>query len=155
MTTVEYRQLDAEQIDEIRGLWERLNAHHADVSSHFAERFKGYSFGERKQALLDRTDGGKMCILVARDSAEARDVGYCISTLKKNGQGEIDSLFLEQGHRGTGIGESLMEQSLEWLDSCGAREKILYVVSGNERVHGFYERYGFVSHCTVLLQKDE
>ncbi len=152
---IEYREFGAARIDEIRPLWEKLNVHHADVSSHFTERFEAYTFEKRKKSLLAEAEGGQFLIVVAHDPAEIRDIGYCISTLKDSGRGEIESLFLEQSHRGRGIGDVLMERSLQWLDRQGAVEKIIHVVSGNEQACGFYERYGFVPHCTVLLQKDK
>lgn len=155
MTAIEYSRLGEGQIDVIRPLWEKLNQHHADASRNFTERFEAYTFEKRKQSLLAEAKGGRLCIIVAHDPAEARDVGYCISTLKADGQGEVDSLFLEPSHRGQGIGESLMDKSLAWLDENGATEKILSVVTGNERVHGFYERYGFEPHCTIFVQKED
>ncbi|WP_147820052.1 GNAT family N-acetyltransferase [Salidesulfovibrio onnuriiensis] len=155
MSAIEYRRIGAECIDEIQGLWEQLNGLHADVSSHFGERFKGYSFAQRKKSLLEDARDGELCIFVAHDPAEGRDVGYCVSSFRGRKQSEIESLFLERSHRGRRIGEALMERSMDWLKEQGARDVIICVVSGNEDVMNFYRRHGFDPYCIIMRRVED
>lgn len=150
MSAIEYRQLGADRLDDIKGLWEQLNVLHAKVSPHFAERFRAFTFEKRKQSLLEDAEKEELCVLLARDTTEVRDVGYCVSSFRGSGLSEIESLFLEESHRGRGIGEALMERAMAWLEERGAKDVIISVVTGNENVLNFYERHGFEPYCTIL-----
>ncbi len=86
-------------------------------------------------------------ILAARGDST---IGYCICTISAEGDGEIDSIFVENGYRRSGIGEELMRRALAWLDAEGAKRKIVAVAAGNEAAIPFYESFGFMPRMTVL-----
>ena len=78
--------------------------------------------------------------------------GYCVSSLDSEKTGEIESIFVDATYRRTGIGGSLMENALSWMNQEGAVAKIVEVAAGNEKAFGFYGRYGFLPRKTVLKQ---
>lgn len=45
-----------------------------------------------------------------------------------------------------------MSNALAWMEEKGAVEKVLEVTVGNEQVHGFYERFGFLHRQTLFKQ---
>jgi len=147
-----YRDVGAEGIDRVRPLWEKLNAHHADLSPRFGSAIRIRIFDARKQKLLAKADAGRLRVdLVSADSDEP-SVAYCISTVSTDGVGEIDSIFVEGHLRGQGVGTELMRRALAWLESMRVNSKIVSVMSENEEALAFYRRFGFHPR-TILLQE--
>ncbi|WP_369699122.1 GNAT family N-acetyltransferase [Paenibacillus silviterrae] len=50
-----------------------------------------------------------MQILIAVDDQSGTYIGYSISTISKENEGELDSLFLLEQYRSQGIGDMLNE----------------------------------------------
>lgn len=57
---------------------------------------------------------------------------------------EIISMWVEPGHRGTGVAEDLVGAVVAWAKTEGARGLCLAVAQDNDRARRFYERVGFV-----------
>jgi GNAT superfamily N-acetyltransferase len=150
MVGVTYLELGADSLDLIRPLWEGLNAHHLVRSPNFRGHYEQMTFDARKKDLLKKER--LRVILVVRDGDP---IGYCVCTISAEGDGEIDSIFVEDGYRRSGIGEELMHRSLAWLDAGGAKKKIVAVAAGNEAAIPFYESFGFVPRMTVLQMAEE
>ncbi|MGK0467383.1 GNAT family N-acetyltransferase [Clostridium sp.] len=77
------------------------------------------------------------------DKEKAVYIGYCINSINKDLIAEIESLFIEKNYRKYGLGDKLMNRSLEWLNSNQVKIKIIEVAEGNENVLKFYKKYGF------------
>jgi ribosomal protein S18 acetylase RimI-like enzyme len=107
---------------------------------------------KRRSELLKKAECGQLRIDVAFDADAEEAVGYLVSTLTDEKLGTVESIFVLEAYRGLGIGESLMRRALAWMDQNGAAEKVLEVTVGNEQVHGFYGRFGFMPRQTLLKQ---
>ena len=142
-----------ELLDTIEPLWRKLNDIHRTVSPHFADRAAASSFTARKQGLLEKAHNGQLRVEVAKTKAEQQVIAYCVSTITPDWTGEIDSIFVEEDHRGNGIADHLMSGALEWMEQAEVQAKILVVLWGNEQVHPFYQRYGFFPVSTTMRQK--
>ena len=59
------------------------------------------------------------------------------------GDGEIQRLYILQGHQGGGSGTLLLETALEWLERDGPRTLWIGVWSENYGAQLFYARHGF------------
>lgn len=59
------------------------------------------------------------------------------------GDGEIQRLYILQGHQGGGRGTLLLETALEWLERDGPRTLWIGVWSENYGAQRFYARHGF------------
>jgi ribosomal protein S18 acetylase RimI-like enzyme len=149
MAEVAYLELGPESIDLIRPLWEQLNEHHLVRSRDFRGHYEQMTFEARKNDLLKKEH--LHIILAVMDRTP---IGYCVCTISAEGDGEIDSIFVEDGYRRSGIGEELIRRAIAWLDACGAKKKIVAVAAGNEAAISFYESFGFVPRMTVLQMKE-
>jgi ribosomal protein S18 acetylase RimI-like enzyme len=134
----------------IRPLWEGLNEHHLVRSPNFRGHYEQMTFEARKKDLLKKEH--LHVILAVRDG---EPIGYCVCTISAEGDGEIDSIFVADGYRRSGIGEELMRRAIAWLDAGGAKKKIVAVAAGNEAAIPFYESFGFVPRMTVLQMAEE
>lgn len=59
------------------------------------------------------------------------------------GDGEIQRLYILQGHQGCGRGPLLLKTALEWLERDGPRTLWIGVWSENYGAQRFYARHGF------------
>lgn len=83
--------------------------------------------------LVAETDGE--LVGFASYDAEARP------SADRPGMSELSSIYVLRAWQGRGVGRALMEEALA---RCPHDQVVVYVVEGNERAIGFYERMGFV-----------
>lgn len=155
VATIVYTETDQKSIDMIEPLWVQLNEHHRTLSPHFSSHYEKMTFEQRKRELLDKAGRGLMRVCLAKDIDADRYVGYCVSSISMDGDipvGEVESIFVENAYRSSGIGDKLMNKAIEWMDSKGADKKKVAIGAGNEGVLPFYARYGFYKRMTVLEQ---
>ncbi len=139
--------LDKNRINEVKPLWEELNAIHLKRSLNFKDHFRSFTFEKRAQALLKREH---LKIFVAVE--ENKFHGYCISTVEMD-KGEIDSIYICPEYQGQGIGERLIGEAMDWFDTFGCRELNICVAEGNESVIDFYEKFGFKKRFVVMQKR--
>jgi len=150
---IEYKQGGKELLNEIQSLWENLNEHHADKSTHFKERFKSFTFEWRIGKLTENEDR-KINVILVRDKDNEKNIGYCLSSVIEP-YSEIESLYINPEYRGLNIGEKLMTDSLQWINSHEVEDIMIGVAGGNEDAFGFYEKFGFYPRVTKLgIKKD-
>jgi ribosomal protein S18 acetylase RimI-like enzyme len=149
---IEYTAMDEQGLEMAADLWQKLLEYHKSLSQHFSEHFDKMTFGLRKKGLLEKSREGAIRVDLARDTDTGELVGYCISTVSRDRQGEIDSIYIEPDYRGSGIGDNLMERALRWMDEYPVAKKVLGVGAGNEDVFAFYSRYNFYPRTTILEQ---
>lgn len=144
---------DANELDLVKALWEKLIALHQEAAPYFKERFQDMNWDKRKKNLLDKS--GKLLFEYVIDTAKRTVVGYCISTVdKENGTiGELDSIFLDKEYRRQGIGQKLMENALEWLRDENTEIQKLTVGIGNDSVIDFYKQFDFFPLQVILQRK--
>src|SRR5580698_238198 len=102
-----YRDVGAEGIEGVRPLWEKLNAHHADLSPRFGEAMRVRTFEVRKQKLLAKGGADRIRVDLVSGGLDQPAVAYCISTVSDDGVGEVDSIYVGEDLRGQGIGSEL------------------------------------------------
>ncbi len=149
--SVLHEVMTEEGLDLIGPLWLELRQMHRARSTHFRSSLGAKSFEERREELLEKAAGGLMRVELAREE-DGRVVGYCVSSVGSDMTGEVDSIFVTAAYRRTGIGTSLMEGALRWMDGLGVKRKVLLAIVGNEEVHSFYARFGFLPKSVQLEQ---
>jgi len=147
-----YAETDAQGLDLIAPLWRKLNEHHKAHSPHHARHFAAMTWEIRRKDLLEKSKNGAIRVDLARNKNSGVLVGYCVSTISEKRQGEIESIYIEENDRLSGIGDNLMKKAIRWLDEQSVKKKIIGVASGNEEVFAFYSRYNFYPRVTILEQ---
>jgi len=155
MAEIKYTVTNAEDLDIIKPLWEKLIVHHQERVRHFKRLLESIDFDKRKAELLEHSKTGALRIDLAHDADKGKLIGYCVSTVNANKQGEIESICVESSYRRSGIAGNLMRNALQWMDDMSVENKVLVVAAGNEEVFTFYERYGFYPRSIVLEQIDD
>ncbi len=64
--------------------------------------------------------------------------------------GEIDSLFVQDSYRKTGLGDRLIEAAEKWLSQKRVQKIHISVAQGNEGAFGFYNNHDYQIRYTVL-----
>lgn len=147
---VEFLEINVTDIGKIKDLWEELNQHHYEVSTNFKEEYSNFKFHERMSLIKAKAEKSMLKIDVVNDENANKLVGYCISSIDENNNGEVESLYLKKEYRGHKIGENLMKRSLAWMDENQVTTKKVVVAAGNENVFSFYQKYGFQHKYDVM-----
>ena len=108
-------------------------------------------------AVLLRADAARVAVAVRQDEI----VGFAITTLsfglEQGAVAELEDLFVEPGHRRTGAGRALVEDSADWAKSRGCRTLELVVApNGRDVAHLFdyYARRHFTDEGRRLLSRN-
>jgi diamine N-acetyltransferase len=150
---IDYIELNKEQIDIIKPLWDNLRDYHGELSTNFPERYNAVKFEDRKEEILKKSQNGTLKIDLVEDKNTANYVGYCISSISEENVGEVDSIYLTEKYRSSGIGSALIERALNWMDKKGVKTKKIVVAVGNEDLLSFYGRYNFFPRHLILEQR--
>ena len=150
---IEYSVTDEEEIDMVAPLWKNLNEHHGRLSQYFAYDYPSRTWEVRKEELL--SEAAKLRVDIANNTDTKELVGYCISSITNDGLGEIDSIFVEADYRRFGIANHLISSALNWMEGLSITRIIVQILVGNEEVHPFYSRYGFLPRATIMMRIDE
>lgn len=155
MPPIDYSTGDITDIEIVRPLWYQLNDHHhAHARAHKAV-YEHMTFEERKGHFERIAAVGALRVDLAHDVAADRCIGYCITSLSPDGTGEIESIYVEEHYRSAGIGTTLVQRALAWLDEGGSIKKLVSIADGNEEAFLFYRQFGFYPRRTILEQKKE
>jgi ribosomal protein S18 acetylase RimI-like enzyme len=150
MAAVEYVLSDVSALESVRPLWLLLNNYHHIRTRSFKEHYEQMTFDDRKAYFEGLARTGSLRVDLARDPATGRDVGYCVSSLSREKNGEIESIFVEEMYRGHAIGSTLVSRALTWMKEAGAVRIRVSVADGNEPAWEFYRKFGFLPRMIVL-----
>jgi diamine N-acetyltransferase len=150
------KQGNETDLDLIKPLWEKLNQLHLTLSPHFKLRFQTMNWDKRKRKLLEKSKDILFEYII--DNKNNTIIGYCISTIEKedNKVGEIDSIYIDETYRKSGLGKQLINRAIQWLKSNDTETQKLLVGVGNEQVFDFYKQFDFYPLHIVLqrIEKD-
>jgi len=134
----------------LKELWEKLNIIHLNDSHYFKDHYETFTF-EKRCEKFNVIDDNNIRIETIED--EKTLIGYCIATIQ-NGNGEIDSLFIEESFRTYGYGSQLLENAVTWLKDNNCTKIMVSVAEGHESVFAFYMKHKFYPRLTYLYLKD-
>ncbi len=146
----DYQLLPVGELHRIKPLWEKLNSIHLKDSIYFKDHYTSFTF-EKRTVAWSKLSEENIRIWVA--ASENEIVGYCVATVTNDGKGEVDSLCVEEAWQKRGVGETLVQKSVAWLESKQCSPIRLIVSHGHESVLGFYEKLGFYPRATILELK--
>jgi RimJ/RimL family protein N-acetyltransferase len=147
-----YRVSEIRKADlvQIKALWENLNQLHLKDSRFFKDHYQNFIFEERIESWKDLPDEDFKVVVVSK---EAQLLGYCVASLRGR-VGEIESVYLEEPIRNSGIGGEIVRLCLDWLHQKQAKKIVVSVADGHESVIPFYQKLGFQPRLTYLELKE-
>jgi ribosomal protein S18 acetylase RimI-like enzyme len=148
------RQIGASELDLIEPLWNALREHHSSVTPHLGTpRPRAESWRRRRgeyEAWL--ADDEAFLLLAERDR---QPVGYAMVHVREGSPtwplceraGELETLSVLPGERGSGAGGALLEAVRRELAVRRITEVSLHAIMTNSDAIRFYERHGFSTHA--------
>lgn len=106
------------------------------------EHFAGFVGQERRLCLIAES-AGEMVGYLAGYVSEG-------SSLRPVRVAELESMYVRVGHRGRGIGASLVGEFLRWAGARKAERVSVTAYAANERAIRFYRREGFRTRSISL-----
>ena len=140
-------KIESKDIPIIQPMWEELNKLHGQLSTHFNEHFKSFTFQNRMNE-TDQKDA--IAVFVIKEGSKLG--GYCMASVEC-GIGEVDSIYIKPEYRGNKMGVCLIEKVETWLKSKEVTKIQISIVEGNEAVLDFYNRQGY-RHKTTVVEKN-
>ena len=158
--TVRIVKTRGERVDDLEPLWASLRAYHrqvADEMSGIPIRDVEDSWPRRRTRYVEWLADPDAFVLIAED--DGVPVGYALVSLHGADDthvtgdrvGELQTLVVEPGYRGKGLGTRFLERVYEELRSLGVREMLIGVLAGNDDALRLYERHGFRPWVIVTL----
>lgn len=84
----------------------------------------------------------------------AADKEFLQSTLSDKSRlflvAEIEGIVVDEKHRASSVGTTLMRACVKWADSQGAQQIRLEVMAFNQTAQKFYEKLGFKDHSHIM-----
>jgi ribosomal protein S18 acetylase RimI-like enzyme len=159
---VEFRRGSPADLPLLEPLWVSVHHHHAEVMPDLApyvDDRQTWAVRSRLYAEL-LAKPGTVLLLASADGAV---IGYGLAHVSpasgtwvadtwQTGDrvGEIESLAVQPGYRGQGIGSRLLTALTAELATAGVRDLVLGVLPGNDAAIRLYQRHGFRPTWTYL-----
>ena len=141
-----------QELDRVAALWTLLAAHHGSAPG--LAPAAGTAFAVRDH-LAEQLRDEDAVLLVAEQDGQL--VGFGSARVLRRppifaetARGEIEALFVREGHRRGGIGRALAERLFAWLAERGLGRVALQVASDNREGQRFWRALGFTDSMDVL-----
>ena len=139
MTIVIRAAVDADA-DRVAEIWQAgwRDAHLGRVPDALVRARTPATFASRAQAIIPAT------LIAVVDGAIA---GFVVIV-----DDEVEQMYLDAGHRGSGVASRLLRAAERAIAATGSPSAWLAVVAGNERARHFYERNGWTDEGDFTYQ---
>jgi GNAT superfamily N-acetyltransferase len=139
-------QANASHMDQILEVWKEFMEYHQRIDAYYGTVEGGHvMFGDYIAERMSRADS---LVLAAMEGD--RLLGYCLCYVHRRPPvfteqkiGIISDLAVKEDSRGGGAGGALLEESMVWFRSMGARRVELRTSARNEPTIEFYQKHGF------------
>jgi len=161
---VEFRRGSLADLPLLEPLWVSVHHHHAQVMPDLAPYVDDrQTWAVRSQLYAELLAKPDTVLLLA--SVDGAVIGYGLAHVSpasgtwvadtwQTGDriGEIESLAVQPGYRGQGIGSRLLTALTAELATAGVRDLVLGVLPGNDAAIRLYQRRGFRPTWTYLAR---
>jgi GNAT superfamily N-acetyltransferase len=138
-----------ERIDEFEPLWLAMHEHHRTLGVEAPLRDAAETWPLRRAEYLRWLAEPEAFAMIAEEGGRA--IGYALVDYRETDDvrvtgerfGVLQSLAVQAGRRGQGIGRELMRAVYAELRRLGVSELEIGVIFANEGARRFYEREGF------------
>lgn len=141
--------INYEEVEIIKNLWEKNRQYHENTSEYFKQAYRFIRFDDRIKA-FGEFDKDTMKITVVGNNGKY--IGYCISTITDE-NGELASLHVDEKYRGNGIGKELVDIHIEWMNEKKCKVIGVTVSQENKATINFYKKLGFYPNTLYMQQK--
>jgi GNAT superfamily N-acetyltransferase len=150
-----------DRVDELRPLWLQLHHHHQRVSRVQPFVDDETSWERRRRGYVDILEAGGFALIAEDDDGMA---AYAMVLIHKGGDdswavgerwGEVWTLVVDEGRRGSGIGTALLDAVDAQLAGRGIHDLMIGVMEGNDGARRLYERRGLVPGWMQLYRVAE
>jgi ribosomal protein S18 acetylase RimI-like enzyme len=162
MPSVEIRRIGTDELDLLEPLWNALREHHASVTPDLGQpRSRGESWRRRRRQYEAWLAEHKSFVLLAQ--RQGAPVGYAMVRIREGSPtwptseraGELETLSVLPGERGSGAGTALLEAVRDELGARGIAEVSLLAIHTNGDAIRFYERHGFSTHALWMTARGD
>ena len=144
-----YRDINFDEIQLIKNLWEKNREFHINISSSFHFLYRDIVFEDRMKP-FENMNQDNLKITIAQENDIV--IGYCLSTINDY-EGQMNTIHVKEEARGRGIGQKLMERHLKWMKEKECLNISLHVSCENENTIAFYEGFGFRKNTIEMRMK--
>ncbi len=137
-----YRDLEAE-MSGLSAMWPLAEGLPEPVDDAFSEMLAAPDV----VVLVGEIDGAGVGFLVARVAGLLPQAGG-------ERRGVIPFVFVDEGARGVGVGEALLETALDELRGRGIRRFDAHVLPGHRLAKNFFESGGFAARSIIMYHED-
>lgn len=141
-----------EMLNKAEALWYELKAEQTVHNTDFVD-LSTPTFELRQSGL--RSKSSAILVSIATDTLARKAIAYCISSIDKDGIGEIESLYVREQLRRSGIGEALIAIAVRWMKSESAKAIHLSVFHENKGAIAFYTKMGFRRRLVQMMIPNE
>jgi len=153
------RQAEACDIERVLSLCKKQcefnRENHSPASLYDAEAAVLQAVVEKMRTSFQNRDGDTLFLLADKGQATC---GYAVAKIYTEDPaadagtgrtGLLEKLFLTEEARGSGLGQALMDEVMEWFQGKGIRRVRVEPYGWNERAKAFYEKCGFQEYSVT------
>lgn len=95
--------------------------------------------------------------LVLAGTIDGTVVGYAVTVTEQLRTGDrlgvVTDVYVEEGARGVGVGEALLDQVVAWCEAAGCIGIDALALPGNRSTKNFFESFGFTARAIVVHRR--
>lgn len=95
--------------------------------------------------------------LVLAGTIDGTVVGYAVAVTEQLRTGDrlgvVTDVYVEEGARGVGVGEALLDQVVAWCEAAGCIGIDALALPGNRSTKNFFESFGFTARAIVVHRR--
>ncbi len=141
-------------LDALARMWEKLENYHADLGGPEYRLAPGWKGDWRRFTRGHIGHKDRLCLVAELDGTA---VGFLLGAVlvrprvfEHRSYGHIYDLFVDPAQRNRGVGESLVNEALQWFRSRRVEKVDLYAHARNEMGLRFWEKMGFDATVHIL-----
>ena len=95
--------------------------------------------------------------LVLAGTIDGTLVGYAVAVTEQLRTGDrlgvVTDVYVEEGARGVGVGEALLDRVVAWCEAAGCIGIDALALPGNRSTKNFFESFGFTARAIVVHRR--
>lgn len=140
------KDIELENIEIIKELWEENRKFHENISEYFSYQYKDLTFEDRMKACLEERNS---IFKVTGASVNSKLIGYALSSIYKQ-NGEVLTLYILEEFRKLGIAGKMLNLHKNWFKENNCVSISVFVSVENKIAQNLYNKIGFENHIIKM-----